>query len=78
MTPDNDTLDERGTTIAEARALLQTLRDKGFEGDNGKIAVGLGRTEDEIADILDDKGTFDDDLLIKVRALAQQRGVELE
>lgn len=78
MTPNHNTLDERGTTSAEARALLQILRDKGFEGDNGKIAIGLGRTEEEIADILDDKGTFDDDLLIKVRALAQQRGVEIE
>lgn len=78
MTPNNDKLDERGTTTPEARTLLQTLRDKGFEGDNGKVAIVLGRTEDEIADIFNDKGTFDDDLLIKVRALAQQRGIEIE
>lgn len=77
MTPQENRLDEQGTTIEQGRAMLQKLRDDAFEANDEKVAVALGRTEQEISDTLHGNAQFDDDLLIKVRGVAQQRGVDL-
>lgn len=79
MTPQqNDALDERGTTPAQARAMIQKLRDDAFEGSDEKLAVALGRTEQEIFDILHSETGLDDDLIMKVRGIAQQRNVSID
>jgi DNA-nicking Smr family endonuclease len=78
MTPKNESVDEHGTTPEQARAMLQKLRDNAFEGSNEKAALVLGRTEQEISDILQGDAEFDDDLLMKARGIAQQRGVNLD
>ena len=43
-----DALDDRGTDAAAGLALLRRLRDKGFESDDGKLAVALGRPVEEV------------------------------
>lgn len=77
MTPQENKLDDHGTTTEQARAMLQKLRDDAFEASDEKVAVALGRTEQEITDTLHGNAEFDDDLLMKVRGIAQQRGVDL-
>lgn len=78
MTPHNEDVDERGTTPAQARAMLQKLRDDAFDGNDEKVALALGRTQQEIFDVLHGDAEFDDDLFMKVRGIAQQRNVSLE
>lgn len=78
MSPQSEMLDERGTTPEQARAMLQTLRDRLFESNDEKVAVVLGRTQQEIFDVLQGNANFDDDLLMKVRGVAKERGLELE
>lgn len=77
MTPPTDTFDEQGTTAGQAATMLQKLL-YAFENDKEKLAVALGRTQDEIAHALSGNSeAFDDDLVMKMRGLAQQRGIEL-
>jgi plasmid maintenance system antidote protein VapI len=79
MTPQqNDALDERGTTPAQARTMIEKLRDNAFDGSDEKLAVALGRTQQEISDILQSETGLDDDLIMKVRGIAQQRNVNIE
>ncbi len=71
-------LDERGTTPEQATEMLQKLLHA-FENDKGKLAVALGRDEEEVGHALSGNSeAFDDDLVMKIRGLAQQRGVDLE
>lgn len=77
MSPQENKLDEQGTTVGQARAMLQKLRDDAFEASDEKVAIALGRTEQEVTDTLSGSAEFDDDLLMKVRGLAQQRGIDL-
>ncbi len=78
MTPETDALDERGTTPGQATEMLQKLLHA-FDKDKEKLAVALGRNEEEMAHALaGNSEAFDDDLVMKMRGLAQQRGVNLE
>ena len=74
----NQKLDDRGTTPEEARSMLQKLRDDAFEGSDEKLSVAIGRPENELFDVLYGNAEFDDDLMMKTRGLAQQRGVNFE
>jgi hypothetical protein len=76
--PHNRELDERGTTPQQALAMLQMLRDKAFDGSDEKLSLAIGRTPEELFDIMHGNAEFDDGLIIKTRGLAQQRGVEFE
>jgi hypothetical protein len=48
MTPeqqvDEQQVDDKGTDQEEAKRMLTALRDRGFDGDNEKFAVALGRS----------------------------------
>jgi hypothetical protein len=48
QTNDNP-VDDRGTDAAGGLALLRRLRDNGFESDDEKFAVALGRPVGEVA-----------------------------
>ena len=50
---------------------LTTLSDE-------KLAIALGRSSEEIAEWLNGEGKIDSDALMKAKALASERGVELE
>ena len=54
---------DKGNGQQEAQAMLQTLGDQGFDGDNDKFAIAE---------------TIDDDVVMKVRGIAIHRGIELE
>lgn len=78
MTPQTDALDDRGTTAGHAAEMLQKML-AAFDGSKDKLAVALGRTEDEISHALSgNPEAFDDDLVMKMRGIAKERGIGLE
>jgi hypothetical protein len=71
-------VDDRGTDAAGGRALLRRLRDNGFESDDEKFAVALGRPVEEVAAWMEGSEAPDDDIIMKARGIARERGIEIE
>lgn len=71
-------VDDKGTDQNEAQSMLTNLRDAGFDSDNEKLAVALGRTADQVAAMLSGAETIDDDVVMKARGIALNRGIEIE
>lgn len=71
-------VDDQGTTESEGRALLKHLRDAGFEGSDEKVAVALGRPLEEIQGWMSAAEPVDDDVVMKARGIAKERGIEIE
>ncbi len=61
-----------------ARALLKHLRDAGFEGSDEKLALALGRPVEEVEGWMGAAGPVDDDVVMKARGIAKERGIEIE
>jgi len=77
-TTSEEAVDDRGTSQEEGRALLARLRDNGFEGSDEKLAVALGRPVEEVAAWTGGGETVDDDVVMKARGIAQERGISIE
>ena len=77
QTNDNP-VDDRGTDAAGGLELLRRLRDRGFESDDEKFAVALGRPVKEVSAWMEGAEPPDDDIIMKARGIAQERGVEIE
>jgi hypothetical protein len=75
---DGGEVDDRGTTQTEGRAILKRLRDSGFEGSDEKLAIALGRPVEEIQGWTGGAETVDDDVIMKARGIATERGIEIE
>lgn len=73
-----ESVDDRGTDQSAGRALLQQLRDRGFESSDEKLAIALGRPVEEVASWMSGDATVDDDVVMKARGIASQRGVNLD
>jgi hypothetical protein len=71
-------VDDRGTDAVGGLALLRRLRDSGFESDNAKYAVALGRPVEEVEAWMEGSEAPDDDIIMKARGIAKERGVEIE
>lgn len=71
-------LDDRGTDITGGIALLRRLRDQGFDSDDEKLSVVLGRPADEVTGWMEGREAPDDDIIMKARGIAQERGIEIE
>lgn len=71
-------LDDRGLDNTGGVALLKRLRDQGFEGDNEKFAVALGRPAEEVEAWMNGSEQLDDDVVMKARGIARERGIEVE
>ncbi len=71
-------LDDRGTDQAEASQILKDIRDTAFESSDEKLVLALGRRTEEIEEWTKGGGTIDGDVLLKARALADARGVEID
>ena len=71
-------VDDKGTDQDEARTILTTLRDQGFDADNEKLAVALGRTIEQVDAMISGAETIDDDVVMKARGIALHRGIEVE
>lgn len=78
MNATKETVDDRGTGQAEAKLLLQNMYAKGFESDMDKLSLALGRSVDELRQMLDGNEAVDDDLVMKIRGIALHRGIDIE
>lgn len=75
---DDNPLDDRGTDAAAGLALLRRLRDEGFDSDDLKLSVALGRPVEEVEGWMSGSEPPDDDIIMKARGIAQERGIEIE
>jgi hypothetical protein len=71
-------VDDRGTNQTEGRAILKRLRDNGFEASDEKLAVALGRPLEEVQAWTGGSEPVDDDVIMKARGIAKERGIEIE
>lgn len=71
-------VDDRGTTQSEGRALLKRLRDNGFESSDEKLATALGRPVEEVAAWTSGAELVDDDVIMKARGIAKERGINID
>ncbi|HVG34812.1 MAG TPA: hypothetical protein VM911_17210 [Pyrinomonadaceae bacterium] len=79
MTNNSDqAVDDRGTNQEEGRALIKRLRDQGFEQSDEKLAVALGRPIEEVEAWTNGNEPIDDDVVMKARGIAKERGIEIE
>ena len=70
-------LDDQGTNQNEGRAILKRLRDEAFDGSDEQLAVALGRPVEEVEGWTGGAEPLDDDVLMKARGIAQERGVDV-
>ena len=77
-TDSEPTIDDLGTDQSEAVEILQEIRDAAFDSSDEKLALALGRSTEEITAWLSGKGRIDSDALMKARALASERGIDIE
>ena len=75
---DKNIVDAQGTNQKEAREMLSELQQKEFSGNNQELALALGRDVEEIEELLNGNDILDDDLVMKIRGLAQQREADIE
>ena len=71
---------ETQTAQTDERSNVELLRrfiDNGFKSDLGDPALALGRTTEELQDMLDGKMVVDDDLEMKIRGIAEERNFEI-
>jgi len=71
-------VDDKGTDQEEARHMLEALRDQGFDSDNEKLAKALGRTIEQVDGMIKGVETIDDDVVMKARGIALNRGIKIE
>lgn len=71
-------VDDRGTNQTEGRAILKRLRDNGFDSSDEKLAVALGRPLEEVQAWTGGAEPVDDDVIMKARGIAKERGIEIE
>ena len=73
-----NTVDDQGTSETEGRMLLRRLRSEGFEDSDEKLAVALGRPIEEVQGWMMGDETVDDDVVMKARGIAKERGLSIE
>ena len=61
----------------EARQMLQEFCDRGFEGLHDMAALALGRDEENLDAMLDGTEDIDEDLIMKMRGIANERNIEI-
>jgi hypothetical protein len=71
-------VDDRGTGQHKAAQILRKLRDRAFESSEEKLARALGRPMEEIAAWNAGRQVIDDDVVMKARGIAMNRGVHVE
>ncbi len=70
----NDTVSGQGSGQQEARNLLDTVCSNLYEQDVKKTALALGRDAESLQKMLDGEEMIDEDLVMKMNGLIEQRG----
>lgn len=58
--------------------MLKRLRDQGFDASDEKLAVALGRPIEEVEAWTGGVEPVDDDVIMKARGIAKERGITIE
>lgn len=66
------------TDQMNARQLLHTFCENGFDGSINACALVLGRDSGELGNMLHEGAVIDEDLVMKLRGIAEERGIDLE
>ena len=74
----DEEVDDKGTDQAQAKEIIRNLRDRAFDADDDKLAVALGRSTEQVQAVISGSEPVDDDLVMKARGIALNRGVEVE
>jgi hypothetical protein len=74
----DNVVDDQGTDQNDAARLLKNLRDRAFQSSDEKLALALGRPTDEVRGWNTGQDVIDDDVIMKARGIALQRGVRLD
>lgn len=77
-TTSEQAVDDRGTDQSEGRAILKRLRDNGFDSSDEKLAIALGRPVEEVEAWTGGDEAVDDDVIMKARGIAKERGITVE
>jgi len=67
-------VDDTGSDQGDARMILREFCDNGFAGDIERAAIALGRPSSELNEMLSGQLEIDDDLVMKLRGISQERG----
>jgi ribosome-binding protein aMBF1 (putative translation factor) len=62
---------------AETRSIIRQVRDEAFDSSDEQLALALGRPVDQVRAMAEGAEEPDDDVVMKLRGIAEQRGVEL-
>jgi hypothetical protein len=71
-------VDDRGTGQSQAAKILRNLRDRAFEASDERLALALGRPTEEVVAWNAGAEVIDDDVVMKARGIAMNRGVRIE
>jgi len=71
-------VDDLGTDQHAAWQILTNLRERAFAGSDEKLALALGRPQDEVTAWAVGREVIDDDVVIKARSIARLRGIAIE
>ena len=77
MEVESNIVDDQDTDQGSVQQMLQSFIDKGFDGDEARAALVLGRSVSEIRDMINGDIAIDDDMAMKVRGIADERGIKL-
>ena len=77
LSADDEVTDLSRTSPKESREMLQAFCENGFDGSIEATALALGRDDDEIGEFLTGENEVDDDLLMKIRGIAEQRHIDI-
>ena len=78
MEVESNIVDDRGTDQGESQQMLQAFVENGFEGDEERTGLVLGRPGNEIRDMINGDIPIDDDMAMRVRGIADERGIQLQ
>lgn len=74
----NRMVDDKGTTPHQSVEMLRLLCENAFDGDAEKLSIALGRPREEIEAWMSGAEMPDDDIVLKARGIAQERGITIE
>ena len=69
MEVESNIVDDQGTDQGDAQEMLKAFRDNGFDGDDERTGLVLGRPPTEIRDMVAGDVDIDDDLVMKIRGM---------
>lgn len=78
MMDNKDIIDDLGTTEGKAKEIMSDLLFNGFNNNLEQLAVALGRPPEELRDFLEGNQEIDNDLLMKMRGISEERNITIE